>query len=592
MSFSVKNYKKMYINEEEEILINNSKFNNNNHRYSEIVDLNREFGINNNNNKNNFKEQDEEEYNNKELYKQKRRLGFKEKVIPIVILVIITAMVIGLVVFSIPYDSSSNSFNLSPFVINIDDQLLTVAIESRQYLLSVHNSTITKLDFVILLMEPGGSWSMATFNGDALSNATECAYLPFLASAVNWCIQNGNDPHCLQMVAQPMMDSFSSITTGILIDIITNAPNKPFPQGPTSSAFQQWQSQRMYVENFLDSIGLLGNQTLINKVYPSNSGPTPSQGEGMIYNITGPNYMDPYNAAMLMLYIVHSGILSSGTSYMTDLISRQTFSQYTSLGFGLPPGSIIHSVLGTTNTDVNEIAHMVLPNGNEIIISAFSDGYQNYGYTPYQSSILGMFTENLLENLNLNQGNPPKIIISATYCNQLNDGNVVTVKGPWLIGESIQAYNKTFYYIQGTGGNNYDNSSSESSTVNNSYTIEYMIDIQVSGLYEVCVWFPSCSNHSTVSYSISPNDQGPTWDTTSYKPTYTYYISQIHYGARWILLDSFYFLQGNKPTITISTWGVPTTSTVVADTIKLTMWPNVKGIPGFSPNFVLENTQD
>eukprot|EP01132_Coremiostelium_polycephalum_P007583 gene7583-9324_t len=422
---------------------------------------------------------------------------------------------------------------------------ISSAMKSRDYLLYVHNGTISQLNFAILVSNPIGSWSLATYNGDVLSNATQCVYLPFLVAGVNWCLNQNKDPHCLQMEAGPMMDDFSSIYAGILFDTITGAPNSQFTD-QNDPNFLQWMKKRSYVETFLSSYNLLGNQSIMNKVYPSNSGPIPTWGEQIVVNVSGPNYMDPYDSAMLMLYATHGGVVAEGQSYMTDLIARQTFSQYTSLGFGLPPGTVLHSVLGTSSTDINEVAHMILPNGKEIIISAFSDGYQNFGYPPYQSSILGMFAENLLDNLNLTIGNPAKIVLTTQSIDS------VEVVGPWKLGTGVQAFNSTYLYMKGG--------------VTPMGTITWSIDIEFTGLYEVCVWFPAGTNHSTAIYVVAPGDQPDL--------VYEYTISQVHYGARWILLDSFYFVKGNKPTIAISTAGTPTNSYVVADAIKLTQWPS------------------
>jgi len=500
-----------------------------------------------------------------EYLKTKTKFSFKKRFFPLLVFGLITAVLVFLVIFSLPFGDLNTIYNLSPFYIENDQVLLEMAMKSREYLLSIHdNTTISKLDFTILLSDPSGSWSLASYNGEVLSNATTLVYLPFLTAAVNWCINSNKDPHCLQMAAGPMLDDFSSIHAGILLDIITNAPNQEFSGDVDDPRFTQWMNQRKDVEDFLSGFDLLGNQTIINKVYPSNSGPIPIWGEEYIYNLTGPNYLNSYELALLMLYVTNQGMLPAGHSYMTDLMARQTFSQYTSLGFGLPPGSVLHTVLGTSKTDVNEVAHIILPNGKEMIMSVFSDGYQNFGDPPYQSSILGVFAENLLKYMDLTNGNPPQIIMSVTGC-----GESIQIQGDWVSSQSPQAYNGTFLYIAGGGGGPQPGN------------ITWTIDIEQTGLYEVCAWFPGGSNHSSAVYIIQPN---------STDEPYKYRINQMHYGARWILINSFYLIKGAKPTITISASGVSPSNIVVADSIKLTMWPSNNNIPGFaSSNFIIPN---
>ncbi|KAN0025129.1 hypothetical protein ACTFIV_009545 [Dictyostelium citrinum] len=563
---------------EHSLLINNNENNDNNHinqrnnkninnrNISSInINNNNSNNLNNNNNKNNNNNYNNYNNNNnnsntgKIYLRKKKKWNFRKKILPLIVIVIITAIVVCLVVFSLPYDSSNTIYNQSPFVIKEDDNLLQLAIKSRQNLLNIHgNQTISKLDFAILLSNPIGYWQLATFNGKNNSEPQQTLFLPLLAAAVNWCMNQNNDPHCLQMAAGPMMNDMSSIHAGILMDIITNAPNQEF-QTSNSTGFQSWLTKRESIESFLDSFDLLGNQTIINKFYPSNSGPTATWGEGLVQKLMGDNQMCPYDSALLMLNLVKSGILSEGQSYMTDLISRQTFSTFTSIGFGLPPGTTLHSVLGASSStkDLNEIAHLVLPNGGEMIFSIFSNGYENFGHAPYQSSILGNFAGDLIRSLGIDIGCPNKIVMTS------QDKNCTVTGAPWTLDTSIQAYNSSFLYISGG--------------VTPTSTVTWTFTINVTGLYEVCVWFPSGDTHTSVSYKVEPGDG----------MIYFFPVDQVHYGARWIRLDSFFIVAGNQPIISLSNRGIDPSKTVVADSVKLTRWPSSKGIPGFSNDFVI-----
>eukprot|EP01133_Synstelium_polycarpum_P019073 gene19073-22838_t len=445
--------------------------------------------------------------------KQSRtNISMTKNVLPMATMTVITGIVLFLIIYCRNYSANNQPGNVSPFVVVNDEELLAAAMSVRQKLFQVHKGTISKLNFAILMLNQVGSWSLASYNGHEMSNASQCVYLPYLTAGVNWCISLNKDPHCLQMASGPMISSLSSIHAGIVVDTISSAPNANFS---TDASFDTWLSKRHYTMSFLNSFGLLGNQTILNKIYPSNSGPQAIWAEYYATQQDGNNYMDPYDSAMLMLYVTHGGIVPTGQSYITDLISRQTFSQYTSLGFGVPPGSILHTVMGTTTTDINEISHIVLPNGREIIIAAFSDAYQNNGFPPYQSSMLGMFAEGIMQTMNLTVGNPTTIIMDTSDI----------AFSTWNTGTNVQAYNNTYLWVNGSGngGGNFN-------------MVEWSLTINTTGLYEICVWFPAGSNHSNATtYVVDTGDQ-------THDLKYPYIINQVHYGARWIKLDSFYLV--------------------------------------------------
>ncbi|GAM19562.1 hypothetical protein SAMD00019534_027370, partial [Acytostelium subglobosum LB1] len=486
------------------------------------------------------------------------KLTFKQ-LLPMISTLFMAIVVTTMVILTRNYSANNLPSITAPYVIVEDDQLLEVAFSSRNWLLSV-NPTITKLDFTVMVLNPVGSWSVASYNGDVLANASSCVYLPFLAAAVNWCLGGNQEPQCLQPATGPMMNDFSSIYAGIIVDRISGAPNTNIEE-TNSTAFTTWMHKRRYVENFLEENGLLGNQSIFNKIYPSNSGPVAAYTEALALEIVGPNMMNPLDSATLMLYMIQGGITPDGQSYMTDLLSRQTFSEYTSFGFGLPPGTVLHSIIGTSDTDVNEIAHIILPNGRQLIMSAFTDGYENFGTPPYQSSILGMFASRLIHGMNLTKGDPTMIIMDSSQ-------TVVVPEGGWKTAQSKQAYNNTYLYIDGGG------------VV--PFVVMWNFPINTTGLYEVCVWFPAATNQTTTAiYTVTTGDE-------SYL-TYQFIIDQQHYGARWILLDSFYFVAGTTPVIHISSLGTPKGQVIVADAVKLTMWPTTDGIPGLAENYVSEN---
>ncbi|EFA77099.1 golvesin [Heterostelium album PN500] len=120
------------------------------------------------------------------VVKSKRKFSIKQQVLPLVAMICLASIVVSLVIISRNYSANNMPGNQTPFVVINDPELQQVAEASRAHLLNIHQGVITKLDFAILVLNPVGSWSLAAFHGDTLSNASRCVYLPFLAAAVKY----------------------------------------------------------------------------------------------------------------------------------------------------------------------------------------------------------------------------------------------------------------------------------------------------------------------------------------------------------------------------------------------------------------------
>jgi len=79
-------------------------------------------------------------------------------------------------------------------------------------------------------------------------------------------------PDCLDEHARPMIVASDNVAAGHVVDAVSGATN-----GPVAGAdVDAWIERRRYTERVLARAGLLGNQRLFTKTYPTNSGEEPA----------------------------------------------------------------------------------------------------------------------------------------------------------------------------------------------------------------------------------------------------------------------------------------------------------------------------
>lgn len=193
--------------------------------------------------------------------------------------------------------------------------------------------------------------------------------------------------------------------------------------------------------------------------------------------------------------------------------------------------------------NLNDIALIELPSGDELIIAVYSTGYEPNQPFPYDASNLGTFLEFVLERLDYanNPCSPPVIkeTISST---------AFTTTGSWSGEVANDAY-----------GGNYLLTSDASATA------FWNINVPSTGLYEVCVWSPQ-SPSFTSSATVQVNSVTGAYNIT---------VSQQSYGGRWYKLGDFYLTAGQSNVV-----GVFGGSSVVANAVKLSKWPECNHSPG------------
>jgi hypothetical protein len=159
--------------------------------------------------------------------------------------------------------------------------------------------------------------------------------------------------------------------------------------------------QRRYTERVLDQLGLLGPQRLFTKTYPTNSGEEPQGLEHDAWQKLGRNAMTTDLAAQLMLGVATGTIEPAATEYMRGLLRRPAFSAYSSLGGGLPRGSLHENKIGSAFDTLQDVMYAELPNGRRLVIAAFTNGWDSSEPEPWDVARLGDFTARLLGHLGL-----------------------------------------------------------------------------------------------------------------------------------------------------------------------------------------------
>jgi len=430
------------------------------------------------------------------------------------------------------------------FKIMDDPEINAVLSRVRTEFLARH-PYVTRLDAAILVANGDGTWRRCSYNPEAISYPASCVKLAYLASAMYWCRINNLPYNHLDADVRLMIVKSDNPATGRVVDAITGAPN--YPAGVRDEAFNAWYEKRLFTENFLKARGLLENQTLMHKTYPSNSGESPNGAEKLAVDFRNGNRMQPKCAASLMLEIVKGAIEPGATEYMRALLRRERCGAGSEFGLGLPPGSIYENKYGQAYDTLEDIAYVKLPNGKEFILAAFSNGYvepEKSNPSPYDVSLLGTFCEMLIEQLKLDEGCPPKIKMD-------NTDPRVKLEGEWSIAadprKDYDMFGESYLYTTS------DPSGSKSVTWN--------LNIPASGLYEVCVWYPQKKEGGFVLYTVNHA-----------KGSDSIKLNQAKCGGRWYRLGDFEFKKGEGSVILTNMGLTRGDQIITADAVKATKW--------------------
>lgn len=410
---------------------------------------------------------------------------------------------------------------------------------------SQQDTALSTLNVCVLLPNGDGTWKRGSYNPTTIIYPASCVKLAYLASSMYWCRTNGHPYDFLESCVGPMIRVSDNVQTGVVVDTITGQPNISDVTSTADSRFLPWYNKREYTENFLATHGLVENQVLCNKTYPTNSGSGPAGAEAVSINTyRGGNRMQPKCAASLMLEIQKGAIEPDALPYMQGLLTHDRWGSQTVLGQGVPPGSVMYNKYGNAYNNLNDIMYVKLPNNREMIVAVFSDafsGVETSNPSPYNVSSLGLFMEMLIEQLGLNTGNPPTVKV---------DNTSAVFAGSWTTGSSTpDRYQADYRSAPGSAAN----------------TATWNLNVPKAGKYEVCVWYPQGANRATdVPFTVNYSGGSQTIK-----------VNQQNKGGRWVRLGDFQFEAGGGSVVLTGAVS-DSTKLVLADGVKATMWPTTE----------------
>lgn len=441
--------------------------------------------------------------------------------------------------------TSIASADTQEFVIHEDANLTQGLSQARSDYLAI-KPYMSRVDATILVPNPDGSWSRGSYNPETIAYPASVVKLCYLASAMYWSRINGHPYDHLDYALRPMIADSSNFYTGVTVDAITGAPN--YSTNSYNSTFWDWYDKRLFTENYLAGRGLLENQTIIHKTYPTNSGNSPNGAESLASSYRGGNRMQPKATASLMLEMVKGALEPGSTSYMRELLTSDPWGSDSVFGYGVPPGSLYENKLGLAFDTLEDVAYIILPNGQPFILAAYSDGFSGPepGQPfPWDASGLGSFCEMVIDELDLAVGSPPKIIIDNTDPRVTANGNWTTVTDRNV---DYDMYGSSYLSI--------------ASTRSGGSSVTWNLQVPNTGRYEVTVWSPQKTTSSNIVYVV--NHAGGSSQITR---------DQRKFGGRWYRLGDFDFNAG-QGSIVLNNRASSAGSTIMADAVKITQWPS------------------
>jgi protein phosphatase methylesterase 1 len=409
--------------------------------------------------------------------------------------------------------------NRIPSIEIINDQQLANGIKEvrDQFLAKQPSSNFTRLSATILIRQNNTkTWKRGSVDGTLIAYPASTVKLMYMYSAMEWCKKRGQTIDCLDRYVRPMVIVSSNLDTGYVVDAITNTKNIDDMTSINDARWAHWFYRRLSTERLLQELNLYENQILRSKTYPTNSGQGPVGSEDAL--LTSPlrgNRLQSCCTASFMLYLMQTRPPNE-LQYMKDLLYRTLDSDHTTFGNGLPAGTILYSKSGNAYDTVEEIAYIILPTGQEIILSAFSNGFQRPASDFY---ILGRFAELVISKFSLNS---PSTITFTT-----DNQDIYTCQN-----EAVK-YNSSLPK---------DNIGNSLITFNSSCIIHPILSAR--GVYSVSIWNPSYFNslpnlNAVLNVAV----------TDAYNITYgdsSYFVDQKFTFSRWISVGDFLLNPGRQ----------------------------------------------
>ena len=368
----------------------------------------------------------------------------------------------------------------------------------------------TRLSATILIRQNRTeTWKRGSVDGNLTAYPASVIKLMYMYSAMDWCKKQNQSIDCLDRYVRPMITVSSNLDTGYVIDAITHTRNIDNLTSVNDTRWSNWLYQRLSTERLLKRLHLYANQIVRSKTYPTNSGQSPIGSELVLLQAPYQrNLLQSCCAASFMVYLMQTRPHNE-LQYMKSMLYRTLDSDQTTFGNGLPAGTTLYSKVGNAYDTIEEVAYIILPNGKEIILSVFSNGFQRRTTDFY---ILGRFTEMILEKLSLNS--------SSTIIFTTDDQNIYT-----CTNDSVKY----------TSSLPKDNIRQSLITFNHSCIIHPTLAVR--GVYTVSIWTPSffeSSPNARFKINVAVTDA---YNNTDGDDGFVY--NQQTSVSRWISVGNF-----------------------------------------------------
>jgi hypothetical protein len=438
---------------------------------------------------------------------------------------------------------SSKNFNI------IDDAALSKIVgQIRDTFISTRTTKFDRLDTTVILpTEDPKVWRRGSYGANATAYPASVIKMPFMVAAMHWCAQNGKPVDCLDHHVRPMVVESDNLETGIVVDIITGAPNIDDLTSISDPRYAPWLEKRKYTQNLFEKLGFLGNQIMLSKTYPTNSGWPLSGAEKVQRDHTGGNVLQPCCMATFLLEIIHGTILpeprQKSIDYVKSVLYHRVSHSHAPFGFGVPPGTVLENKSGLAYDTLEDVSHITLPNRKSFFMAAFSNAYQR----PTDDGALGTFAESVIQKLNLNAGGPWGRTLFAA-------DNGTHLQGDWR-REVIKDKLGAVYF----------------KSADTSASAHWNVQIPEDGLYRISIYHPSDPNAFTSTTMIIKHAYG----------TDTLTVNQRLF-SRWRKLGDFQLKAGSHTALVRMTGkGLTGSSHIIADAIKIEKYPSCNGLPGY-----------
>lgn len=289
-----------------------------------------------------------------------------------------------------------------------------------------------------------------------------------------------------------------------------------------------------------------------SKTYPTNSGQKPTGAENVLRLTVGMNTMKPKCAAALMAEVSGGYLHPDAQKYMLHMLRHERYS-FSTIGMGTPPGTIMHNKIGVAYDTLEEIAHLILPGGTELVLAIYTNGYE-----PMEPNTdnLSWLAQLIIENL------PKDVNPHAAHVGVSSAHQAKTFGNGWKFENSLPDRYGANYLIHSGGAGAYAvfpigqtlKGSAESST---RVTESDSETGSSSELFEVSVFSPESSKFGKVDYTVS-HKYGVTTVT----------LDQRVNGGRMVKLGDFNLSPESFVNVSSSS-----TAPFVVDTVQAYPWP-------------------